>query len=152
MNRSHKATRHQNSFSFKALPLGGLMGSHEMHFPLGHFLPLGSLSAAPVLGVWEGLAELGAGCTPQSTLPSAWHCGWASISATAPTGPCTNGSLLSSKERFRHWVMGVFFLLKAKHGNVGRHGHLHSRCCGQIFAPAHADRAVPISGSPAEQR
>lgn len=48
------------------------MGSHEMHFPLGHHLPLGSLTTAPVLGVWEGLGEFGASCTPQRTLPSAF--------------------------------------------------------------------------------
>lgn len=64
------------------------MGSHEMHFPLDHLLPLGSLTTAPVLRVWEGLGEFGAGCAPQSTLPSVWHCRWAFISATAAMGLC----------------------------------------------------------------
>lgn len=116
------------------------MGSHEMHFPLGHHLPLGNLTAAArawSLGgsgtVWSKLH------TPEYT--PLLHCGWASSSATAPTGPCTHGSLLSSKERFRLWMMGMTFLLKVKQENVGGHSH----CCGQTSAPAHSDRAVPIS-------
>lgn len=33
------------------------MGSHEMHFPWSHHLPLGGLTTAPVLGVWESLEQ-----------------------------------------------------------------------------------------------
>lgn len=75
------------------------MGSHEMHFPLGHFLPLGSLSAAPVLGVWEGLGGFGRAWSRLHTPEYAPLCLalWVGFHLCY----CTHGSL-------HQWVPAVF--------------------------------------------